>query len=143
MNAHPPPSAEGLRRARVAWEQSKADLRDAKARLRAGAPLESSFFSLQAALNALAAVSRLCGHVQLPSHSPARMLELCCEADARFATLGEAVAALEQVQEQDPFRGAEPAGSPDGGRKALADATAVHKTVRAFLKAHRKAYFAP
>ncbi|MBI3992989.1 MAG: hypothetical protein HY342_06930 [Candidatus Lambdaproteobacteria bacterium] len=143
MNARTPPSPEGLRRAKVAWEQSAADLRDAQARLRDGAGLESSFFSLQAALNALAAVSRLYGHVQLPNHSPAQMLALCREADARFASLGDAVAALETVQEQDPFRGPHAPGGMESGRKALADATAVHKTVRAFLKEHRKTYFSP
>ena len=129
---------------RCRWEQSGEDLRAAKLRLRERAPLEAGFFALQAAVNALATVARLSGEFQLPHHSPMQLLGIVVDADARFDGLREPCAALETVQEQDPFRGEE---SHDEltrrGKAALAHATTVHKTARAFLKTHRKRFFAP
>jgi HEPN domain-containing protein len=137
-------SPEALRRAQVMWEQSGDDLRAAKRKLREREPLDASFFALQAAVNALAAVARLSGEFQLPHHSPMQLLGFCADADDRFAALHEPCVALEAVQEQDPFRGEESAEAlTRQGKAALAHATTVHKTVRAFLKTHRKRYFAP
>lgn len=137
-------SPEALRRAQVMWAQSGDDLRTAKHRLREREPLEASYFALQAAINALATVARLSGEFQLPHHSPLQLLGFCEGADGRFDTLREPCAALESVQEQDPFRGGHDAAElTRQGKAALAHATAVHKTVRAFLKTHRRQFFAP
>lgn len=137
-------SPEALRRAQVMWEQSGDDLRAAKGKLREREPLEASFFALQAAVNALAAVARLSGEFQLPHHSPMQLLGICADADERFAALHEPCVALETVQEQDPFRGEHsPEELTRQGKAALAHATMVHKTVRAYLKTHRRRFFAP
>lgn len=138
------PSAETLRRARVFWRQSGEDLKGAKGKLRAGAYLDSGYFSLQAALNALSAVCYLHGHVQLPQSSTLRMLALCRAADPRFHELDGACMALEDAAGQDPFA---PPKEADGGKAAskarLQQSTAIIQAVRAHLKHNRKRFFAP
>lgn len=151
MSGDETPSTETLRRARMFWEQSGQDLKEARRQLRAGASLESGYFSLQAALNALSAVCILHGHVQLPQTSTLHMLALCREEDPCFDHLGEACTGLEAAAEQSPFR--ELAASSDaGGDKAAGEAAgkahleqcdSVIKTVRGYLKDNRKRFFAP
>ena len=96
-------SENTVQRARVLWQQSREDLSEAKRRLRKGAHLESSYLSLQAALNALSCVCSLNGEVRLPSHSPVQMAGLCAGIDVRFEDLGKACEALEEVHERSPF----------------------------------------
>ena len=144
MNSTDELSSETLRRARLAWEQSVADLRNARHSLKQGGTLESSFFSLQAAVNALAVVPQLYGHFQLPTHSPTQLLALCRDVDNRFEALEAPCATLEAVQDQDPFRpGAREEDPQSASQRALDDAKAVHKAVREFLKDNRKRYFVP
>lgn len=144
MTDFPPPSAESLRRAQLIWRQSEDDLRSARSYLRRGEALEACFNSLQTVVNSLSALSILAGHFQLPHHSPLRLLEMCVELDERFSGLQEACAALEGVQEQDPFRSS---GTPEDiaqqGKQSVEHATAIQKAVRNYLKEHRKRFFAP
>lgn len=144
MSPQDSPSPETLRRARLFWEQSGQDLKDAGQRLRAGANLESGYYSLQAALNALSAVCTLHGHFQLPQSSTLHMLALCRAADPRFARLDEACTALEEAAAQNPFA---PNPGTDGGKAAgkarLSQSNEIIKAVRGYLKDNRKRFFAP
>jgi HEPN domain-containing protein len=138
------PSPQTLRRAKLFWEQAGQDHRAARERQRAGAPLEAAYLSFQAALNALTVVCYLNGRFQLPNFSTVRMAAQCAELDARFEAVRESCETLEAVQERGPFD-AEP--DPDAlaalGKASLAQSDQVVEAVRAYLKEHRKRFFAP
>ena len=144
MSEEETPTTETLRRARLFWKQSGQDLKEARRQLRGGGCLESGYFSLQAALNALSAVCYLHGHVQLPQSSTLRMLALCRVEDARFHQLDEACMALEEAAEQNPFIAPT---DEDGGKAAakarLEQSATIIKTVRTYLKDNRRRFFAP
>ena len=138
------PPAESVRRARVFWEQSRQDLKSARRQQRAGAYLDSRFFSLQAAVNALSAVCHLHGHFQLPNSSALQLLALCRKADPRFELLDPACAALEEAAQQNPFaQGSATGGEKTAGRASLGQSEAIVKAVRGYLKDNRKRFFAP
>lgn len=143
MESSQNPSPEGLRRAKLEWEQSTADLREAKRESKAGAVLESCFHSLQAAVNVLSAVCRLNGHFRFPAHSPVQMLALCREADARLDSLEQECNLLEGVQDVNPFGDAAAQVTPEECKQALQAATTIHKVVRSYLKDNKNRLFAP
>ncbi|MBI4082668.1 MAG: HEPN domain-containing protein [Candidatus Lambdaproteobacteria bacterium] len=142
MTESPKPTPDTLRRARVYWEQSRADLKLSRRRLREGAFLECAYFSLQAATNALSTVCRLHGHVQLPQHSLGRLAELCAEADGRFRGPAPSLAALEAVMARSPFEPPQPDAEAQS-RACLDHAETILDTVRGYLREHRRRYFAP
>ena len=144
MSGDDTPSTETLRRARMFWEQSGQDLKEARRQQRAGAFLDSGYFSLQAALNALSAVCILHGHVQLPQASAQHMLALARAEDPRFNQLGDACMGLEEAAGQNPFAASRDAdGGKAAGKVRLEQSNAIIKTVRAYLKDNRKRFFAP
>ncbi len=139
-----PPSQEAVRRARLYWEQSRQDHKEARRRLRRGAYLESGYVSLQAAVNGLAAVCYLHGHFQLPLSSPTELLALCREADTRFEELHDACHALEEASGHDLFNPpAEGAVDKAACRTTLDHCETVLSTVRGYLKENRARFFAP
>lgn len=138
------PDEVRLRRARACWEQSLADLKEARALLRQGRQLQSAYLSLQAALNAMASVCTLHGEFQYPAHSPTQMSSICASLDAHFNALAAPCAALESVQEQNPF--AEEVSSPESrkeAREAYRHGKNVLGVVRGYLRTHRQKYFKP
>lgn len=138
------PTPEALRRAKVFWQQARQDAKSAAKKRRAGDHLESGYLSFQAAINALTVVCYLQGTFQVPNYSATKMASLCQDVDARFAALGPACAALEEVQAHSPFQpAAEPAVLAELSRASLEHGQAVVETVRGFLKEHRRRFFAP
>ncbi len=135
---------EAARRARIYWEQAKQDQKSAKQKMRAGEYLESAFLGLQATLNGLSAVCRLHGHFQLPASSPQQLLALCREADRCFDFLEGACQALEEAGGRNPF-GPQPSSSEskEACLATLKNCEEVIAAVRAYLKTHRKRFFAP
>jgi len=136
------PSSETLRRARLFWEQSQADLRSARSLHRSRDYVHSSFLSLQAVTNGLSAVCHLHGHFQLPTGGPTQLLALCAQADAQFASLE--LAHLERAMERNPFapdEGQDPA--PAFSQACLAEGEAVIESIQRYLKANKSRFFAP
>jgi hypothetical protein len=143
MRAAPTPSAETIRRARLFWEQSGSDLREAKLALKKGDALHSCYLSLQAATNALSAVCHLHGHFQLPTGGPEQLLLLCAQSDPGFGE-AEPCPALEQVREQDPFHeGREIDQDSEIGKVCLGEAEALRARIRRYLKGNRGRFFPP
>lgn len=137
-------SEHTVQRARVLWQQSRQDLREAKRHLRRGEPLESSFFSLQGALNAMTCVCSLNGELRLPSHSPTQMAGLCAAVDERFASIAAACEALESVSERSPFApDRDAADEREHGRLCHAHAQAVLDAARGYLKQNSRRFFRP
>lgn len=140
----PAPSPQTIRRAKLFWEQAAQDQESARRKQRDAAPLEAAYLSFQAALNALTAVCYLHGRFQLPNFSALRMAALCTELDGRFEKISSACEALEAVQERSPFDAAPDAAALDTLGKASVDHGArVLEAVRAYLKEHRRVFFAP
>jgi hypothetical protein len=100
--------------------------------------------SFQAALNALTVVCYLNGRFQPPNFSTARMAALSAELDPRFEAVRAACDALESVQHRSPFEAEpDPVALGELGRSSLSHSTQVVEAVRAYLKEHRKRFFAP
>lgn len=138
------PSPETVRRSRLYWEQSQEDLKGAWKQWRGQSYLESSYLSLQAALNAMATVCTLHGHLRLPVFSPLKLAGLCETADARFAGLSGPCEALEAVQERGPYDEARDAEEEKSHARLCYDhSDRILKTVRGYLKENRRRYFAP
>ena len=140
------PTSETIRRARVFWEQSAQDLKEARRMLRRKDFLRSSFLSLQAAMNGLAAVCHLHGHFQLPTGGPAQLLGLCAQADPRFGEQVGAYPALERVLEQEPFapgRASETEVEAAFGRQCLEEGERLLESVKGYLRENRERFFAP
>jgi len=138
------PTPHALRRAKLFWEQAGLDSRGARRKHKARAYLESGYLSFQAALNALAAVCYLNAKFQLPNYSAVQMAGLCAAVDARFDAIREACEALEAVQQHGPFdSGADEAGLARLSAEGLRQSARVIAATRAYLKAHRKRFFAP
>ncbi len=138
------PSAESIRRAQVFWEQSGEDLKAAKAELKRRDFLQSSFMSLQAAVNALSAVCHLHGHFQLPPGNPGQLAALCAETEPRFTEWVDACPALEEAMERNPF---DPHRDPEEeavlGRRCLAEVEPLLRLVKSYLKENRARFFKP
>jgi len=142
MADSPPPSPETLRRARLAWEQSQADLKSARASHKAGQFIKSSFLCLQSATNGLAAICQLHGHFQLPSGGPAQLLALGIRSDPAFPSAE--FPHLERVLERNPFapdKTSDPAS--EFSRACLSECEALGKSIRSYLKANKGRFFAP
>lgn len=132
------PSPRAVRRARLFWEQAHRDHRAARDKQRRRAPLQAAYLSVQAALNALSAVSYLNGRFQLPNFSTARMAALCVELDGRFEAILSACESLEAVQERSPFDATQDAAALDAlGAASVEHSTRVLDAVRMYLKEHR------
>jgi HEPN domain-containing protein len=137
------PSRELVRRARLFWEQSEADLKSAWQRWKAKAYLDSSFLSLQAALNALSTVCYLNGQVRIPNFSAVQLGSLCRELDPRFAAVEEACRELETVQGKNPYAPEAPETERAHSRLCYRQSDAILREVRGYLKSNRQRYFAP
>jgi len=132
------PSPRAVRRARLFWDQAHQDHRAARDKQRRHAPLEAAYLSVQAALNALSAVSYLNGRFQLPNFSTARMAALCVELDGRFEAILGACESLEAVQEHSPFEDAPDTAALDAlGAASVEHSTRVLDAVRTYLNEHR------
>ena len=144
MSSSPNPSGQAIRRSRLFWEQSRQDLREAKGRLRREAFLESGHLGFQAAINALSAVCLLHGHYRLPNSTPLLLLDLCREADPRFADLDDPCQALEEAAGGSPFAEHPPTG--DAKAKAedhLRETERILAGVRRYLKENKKRFYSP
>lgn len=138
------PSADGLRRARTFWEQSQADLKEARRRMRARAYLDSSYLSYQASLNALTTVCYLHGEYRVPNHSTEQLAAKVEALVPHLAPVEEPAQALEAVQELNPFAPDRDAAEERRQSRLYYDhSDSILKAVRAYLKAHRKRFFAP
>lgn len=142
------PSPRTLRRAKLFWEQCQADLKEARALLKRKQPVRSSFLSLQGATNGLSALCHLQGHFQLPAGGPAQLLALFASGAPEFPGENLGFPALERVMEQQPFSAPQSGGDGGGGgaefgKQCLAEAEALRKLLKRFLKANRNRYFAP
>jgi hypothetical protein len=138
------PSPQTLRRAKLFWEQATQDQGSAREKYRGHAPLEAAYLSFQAALNALTAVCYVNGRFQLPNFSTVRMAAQCAEIDGRFEGIRAACEALEAVQERSPFDAAPDAAALKAlGKDSVDHGAQVLDAVRAYLKEHRKIFFAP
>jgi HEPN domain-containing protein len=137
-------SADAIRRARVFWEQSRADLREARRRMRARAYLDSSFLSFQASLNALTSVCHLHGEYRVPNFSTARLAALLQGVDAHFERVQAPALALEAVQELNPYAPErDEAQERRQSREHYDHSDSILKAVRGYLKTHRRRFFAP
>jgi len=137
-------SQETIRRSRLFWEQSRQDLQEAKGYLRREAFLESGHLGFQAAINALSAVCMLQGHYRLPNTTPLLLLDLCREADRRFADLDDPCQALEEAAGGSPFAEHPPTG--DAKAKAvdhLRESERILAAVRGYLKENKKRFYSP
>lgn len=138
------PTPEGLRRARNFWEQSQADLKEARRKLRAQSFLDSSFLSFQASINALTSVCYLHGEYRVPSHSAAQLVATVQAFDDRFEGVADAAQALEDVQELNPYAAERDAAEEQRLSRLYYDhSDSILKAVKGYLKAHRKRFFAP
>ena len=143
MNTPTAPSPETIRRAAVFWEQAQEDIKAAKSARNSGEHLQSGFFSLQAAINALSAVCHLQGHYRLPP-SVDELLRLCVTADPLFAKMIGDSEGLVQVAERNPFTpGGSPADDAAESKRCLQEAKTVLRAVRAYLKKNRGRFFPP
>jgi hypothetical protein len=142
MAESPSPSSETLRRARLSWEQSQADLKSARSSHKAGQFMHGSFLCLQSALNGLAAICQVHGHFHLPNGGPAPLLALCVDSDPAFPTLE--CPQLERVLERNPFA---PEDSSDPAaafsQACLAECEALCQSIRRYLKANQGRFFKP
>ncbi len=144
MTAPAAPTPATRRQAQVTWQQSLADLRSARRKLRQRALLDAGYLSLQTAVNALATVCRLQGLFQIPHHSLSDLIGLCCEADPRFEALRDVPAVLDEVLLKSPFAPAEdPLAEAPHAEACLREAGRVVELVRGYLKENRRRYFAP
>lgn len=143
----PAPSDDRIRRARIFWEQSRADRAEARRRLRAGECLDSSYFSYQAAINALTSVCYLHGEYRVPNHSATQMVGVLQGLAPEWAGaegLLEAAVGLEPVQDMNPYAPErDPAEERRQGRLFYAHSGAILGEVKRFLKRNRKRFFAP
>jgi len=140
----PIPTAETLRRARMFWEQGQADLAEAKRLRRAGSHLDSSYLSFQAAINALTSVCYLHGEFRVPNFSTVQLAALLQGFDAQFERVEAAAQALESAQELNPFAGERDLAEEQRRAEEFYDhGYSIVKTVRGYLKANRKRFFAP
>jgi len=140
----PSPSPETIRRARLFWEQGGEDLKSARALLRRKAYMQSSFFSLQGAVNGLSALCHLQGHYRLPGGGPTQLLALLAGGAPELARDAGPLGTLDQVTEHDPFAEPEPGDDLAAHcRACLDEAERLMKRLKAYLKANRKTYFAP
>jgi len=138
------PTAEALRRARMFWEQSQADLKEARSQLRKRANLDSSFLSFQAAINALTSLCYLHGEYRVPNFSTTQLAAKLQGYDPHFEQVEDAARALESVQELNPYRDDRDEAEERKLAKAYYDhGNAILKTVRGYLKTHRKRFFTP
>ncbi len=130
-----------MRRGGAYWAQGRADLKEARARLRKGRPLDSAYMSLQAAINALSAVCYLNGVARIPNHGAQALLALCAEADGRFDALVEDCAVLETVQERNPHDPeADAAEEARFAASCHGHGEAVIRMVKGYLKEHRRRF---
>jgi hypothetical protein len=84
------------------------------------------------------------GRFQLPSHSAVQLASLAQELDPRFAALGPSCQALEGVQERGPYDEARAEAEERAeSRDCFRHSESVRKTVRGYLKEHRKRFFSP
>jgi len=136
------PSPETLRRARLVWEQSRADLKSARASHKSGLFMHSSFLCLQSAMNGLSAICQLHGHFQLPTGGPAQLLALCAQSDPGFPAME--FPQLERVLGRNPFApddASDPA--PAFSQACLSEGEALSKSIQRYLKANKGRFFAP
>lgn len=139
-----PVTEEAIRRARLFWEQSQADLKEARRLLRGKAYLESSFLSVQASLNALTGVCYLQGQFRVPNHSVQSLAGLLAGVDGAFQGLGDPAAALEEAQELNPFSAdRDLADEQRRARLYYGHSDAILSTVRGYLKRNRRRFFSP
>ena len=102
MSENIQPSERALQRAQTHWQQSSVDYQQAQKKLKKS-PIESSFLSLQTALNAIAAAAILLGHIQLPMHSLTQLANLC-NSQPTFQTLLSHCVSLENAGGLNPFQ---------------------------------------
>jgi len=138
------PTPETIRRARVYWEQGQADLKEARRLLRTRSSLTSSYLSFQAALNALTCLCHLHGEFRVPNFSLPRLLAVLEEAGAGFPELQAVAEALEAAQELNPYAATRDAEEEQRqARLYYAHGDSILKTVRGYLRTHRRRFFAP
>lgn len=140
----PAPGPDALRRARTFWEQSQADLKDARRRLRARDWLQSSYLSYQASLNALISVCYLHGELRPPNASTLQLSALLQGYDPHFERVEAAAQELDAAHELNPYA-AERDEADERRRSRLYydHSDSILKTVRGYLKTHRRRFFAP
>ncbi len=140
----PAPTPETLRRARLFWEQGQADLKEARRLMRARSCLDSSYLSVQAALNALTCVCHLHAEFRVPNFSPLRLLAVLQDFDPGFAALEGAAQALEAAQALNPFAAERDAAEEQRQSRLYYDQSdLILGAVRAYLRTHRRRFFAP
>ena len=141
------PTDDRIRRARIFWEQSREDRAEARRRLRVGESLDASYFSFQAAINALTSVCYLHGEYRVPNHSATQMVGVLQGLEPEWAgtgTLIEAAVGLEPVQGLNPYDpDRDPAEERRQGRLYYAHSGAILGEVKRYLKRNRKRFFAP
>jgi HEPN domain-containing protein len=138
------PTPHALRRARTFWEQSQADLAEARRKLRARAWLDSSYLSYQASLNALTCVCYLHGEYRVPNFSTLQLAVKLQGFDPAFARVEPAAQALEAAQNLNPYAPERDEADEQRQSRLYYDHGAtILKAVRGYLKAHRARFFAP
>ncbi|MDH4248376.1 MAG: hypothetical protein OEW39_11235 [Deltaproteobacteria bacterium] len=138
------PSPESVRRARTHWQLAGESLRQAQKEHQARHFIQGGFLSLQAAQNALNTLCQLQGHILPPLHSPSALSTLVTADIPALEGLIAPCHALEAVQGLNPFAGQRDDETEQAqSKQALDHAQAVLTQVRAYLKAHRKRFFAP
>ena len=138
------PTSEAIRRARTFWEQSQTDLKEARRRMRAKSYLDSSFLSFQASINALTSVCYLHGEYRVPNHSTARLAALLQGFDDHFEPVQAPAQALEAVQELNPYAAERDETEERRISRVHYDhSDSILKSVRRYLKIHRRRFFAP
>ena len=143
-NADQTPSPEAVRRARTFWEQSRQDLQEARRKLKARSYLDSSYLSLQAAINSMMSVCYLNGEFRVPNFSTIQLAGRLEGFDARFRAIAPHCRALEEVQSRSPYDPArDEADERSQSRLNYAHGDAILKAVRVYLKENRKRFFSP
>lgn len=143
-NADQNPSPEAVRRARAFWEQSRQDLKEARRKLNSKSYLDSSYLSLQAAINSMMSVCYLNGEFRVPNFSTIQLAGRLEGFDARFRAIAPHCRALEEVQGRSPYDPArDEADERSQSRLNYAQGDAILKAVRGYLKENRKRFFSP
>ncbi|MBF0287916.1 MAG: HEPN domain-containing protein [SAR324 cluster bacterium] len=138
-------SARTIRRAQISWEQSKADLKLAKASSKSQ-PDKSCLQSTQAAINAFSSILEAHGYFQLPSFSTIELLDKCIEIDNMFEEIRPLCNVLDSNIERDMFGMTK---SPNIGythafaKTCFEACEQIHQVIKTYWKKNKSRFFSP